>query len=167
MEEQQITEALIREIKYRLYDESMRRIRLCLDQLTDEQVWWRPNEDSNSIGNLLLHLSGNMRQWVYSGLGGYPDNRKRQQEFDERTQLSKEELWETLSATMQDLKPVIEAVTPADLLQKRPVQTFEESGLTILIHVTEHFSYHTGQIAWITKMLKARQLGFYEKIRLE
>jgi uncharacterized damage-inducible protein DinB len=165
--EAQITEALVREVKYRLYDESMRRIRLCLDQLSEDQVWWRPNEDSNSVGNLLLHLSGNMRQWVYTGLGGHPDSRKRQQEFDERTHLSKEQLWETLNTTMQDLAPVMDAVTPADLMTKRPVQTFEESGLTILVHVTEHFSYHTGQIAWITKMLKARQLGFYENIRLQ
>ena len=164
---QQITKAPIDEVKCRLYDECLVRIRLCLDQLTDAQVWWRPNAESNSIGNLLLHLNGNVRQWVLTGLGGLPDNRKRQEEFDARDNGNKEALWQTLYTTMQELIPVIDAVVPEQLLVKRNVQTFEETGMTILVHVTVHFSYHTGQIAWITKMLKERQLGFYEGIKLE
>jgi len=167
MQGQHITEALVAEVRHRLYDECLSRIKLCLDKLTDEQVWWRPNKESNSIGNLLLHLNGNVRQWILTGLGGQPDMRHRQQEFDERTQIPKEVLWKTLEYTMQELIPVFDAVTPGDLLLRRNVQTFEETGLTILVHVTEHFSYHTGQIAWITKMLTSRQLGFYENIRLE
>ena len=162
-----ITSALISEVNHRLYDECMRRIRLCLDQLTDKQVWWRPNEESNSIGNLLLHLNGNVRQWILSGLGDIANDRKRQREFDTREELSREELWNTLSQTMEELRPVINQVKADDILRKRPVQTFEESGLTILVHVTEHFSYHTGQIAWITKMLTSKQLGFYENVKLE
>jgi uncharacterized damage-inducible protein DinB len=130
-------------------------------------VWWRPNESSNSIGNLILHLNGNVRQWILTGLGGQEDDRRRQQEFDERTQVSIDQLSNTLDQTMQALIPVIDNVSPDDLLRKRDVQTFEETGMTILIHVTEHFSYHTGQIAWITKMLTAKDLGFYEGIKLE
>ncbi len=162
-----ITDELIREIKVRLYDECLPRIRMCLDKLTEEQVWWRPNESSNSTGNLVLHLSGNVRQWVLSGLGGQPDNRLRQEEFDAQGGISKEELWSTLSETMRAILPVIEQIKPEDLIARRAVQTFEESGLTILVHVTEHFSYHTGQIAWITKMLTAEDLGFYAGIPLE
>jgi uncharacterized damage-inducible protein DinB len=167
MQSQDITIALLIEVKHRLYDECLPRIHSCLDKLTDAQVWWRPNESSNSIGNLILHLNGNVRQWVLTGLGGKEDHRKRQQEFDERTQISKQQLWNTLNQTMQELTPVIDAVTAEDLLAKRAVQTFEETGMTILVHVTEHFSYHTGQIAWITKMLTAEDLGFYEGIKLE
>ncbi len=167
MQADYITTALLHEVKHRLYSECLPRIHSCLDKLSDEQVWWRPNESSNSIGNLILHLNGNVRQWILTGLGGQEDDRRRQQEFDERTHVSKDHLWHTLNQTMQALIPVIDNVSPDDLLRKRAVQTFEETGMTILIHVTEHFSYHTGQIAWITKMLTAEDLGFYKGIELE
>ena len=163
----QLKTALVEEVILRLYDESLPRILKCLDQLENEQIWWRPNESSNSIGNLVLHLCGNVSQWIYSGLGGYPDHRKRQAEFDERTGIDKSELSDLLIRTMEKVKPVIHQVTAADLMQKRPVQTFRETGLSILVHVTEHFSYHTGQIAYITKMLTANPLGFYDGVNLE
>lgn len=167
MGQHDINTALITEVQRRLYTEYLPRIRKCLDMLTEDQVWWRPNAASNSIGNLLLHLNGNVRQWILSGLGGKADDRKRQTEFDERGMIPKEQLWATLYATMQEIIPVLESVSPDDVLNKRPVQTFEETGLTILIHVTEHFSYHTGQIAWITKMLTSEDLGFYKGVKLE
>ena len=158
--------ALVNEVILRLYDESLPRILKCIDQLSDEQIWWRPNENSNSIGNLVLHLSGNVRQWICTGLGNYADNRKRQTEFDERGPISKDELKSKLSSAMEDAKSIITNVPIEELLKPRPVQTFDETGLTILIHVTEHFSYHTGQIAYITKMISDRQLGFYDGISL-
>ena len=167
MLETQITAEIVREVKHRLYGECLARIYSCLHKLTDDQVWWRPNENSNSIGNLILHLNGNVRQWILTGLGGQTDTRKRQQEFDQREKIPKERLWQILNESMQELIPVLDETTPEKLLNKRPVQTFEESGLTILIHVTEHFSYHTGQISWITKMLTSEDLGFYEGIKLE
>jgi uncharacterized damage-inducible protein DinB len=163
----QLKDAIIKEVTLRLYEESLPRILKCLDQLANEQIWWRPNESSNSIGNLVLHLCGNVTQWIYSGIGGYPDNRKRQSEFDARSGMDKQELSELLIQVMDKVKPVIQGVTADDLLRKRPVQTFEETGLSILVHVTEHFSYHTGQIAYITKMLLGQPLGFYEGVSLE
>ncbi len=162
-----IKDALINEVQVRLYDESLPRILKCLDQLENEQIWWRPNESSNSIGNLILHLCGNVSQWIYSGLGGFPDHRARQAEFDERGVLDKAELREILVLTMDKIKPVIKNLKEEELLQIRPVQTFMETGLTILIHVTEHFSYHTGQIAYITKLLSDKSLGFYDGVSLE
>jgi uncharacterized damage-inducible protein DinB len=164
---EQINDALLKEILHRLYDESLPRILKCMDQLENTQVWWRPNEASNSIGNLVLHLCGNISQWIYTGLGGFPDTRHRQEEFDERRIIPKEELRQLLIATMERIKPVITTLHESELLKNRPVQTFEETGLTILIHVTEHFSYHTGQIAYITKMLQDKPLGFYEGISLD
>jgi uncharacterized damage-inducible protein DinB len=164
--EEQIKNALLAEVQHRLYNESVPRILKCLDQLTIEQIWWRPNESSNSIGNLVLHLCGNVSQWISSGLGRYPDHRTRQQEFDQRGMLSKEELSNILMTTMEQAKPVIRDLPVTELLRMRPVQTFEETGLTILVHVTEHFSYHTGQIAYITKMLSDKPLGFYEGVTL-
>lgn len=162
----QIREALVAEVLHRLYDESVPRILKCLDQLTNDQVWWRPNESSNSIGNLVLHLCGNVSQWIDSGLGGNSDHRTRQAEFDQRHGIERAELKNTLIVTMEKVKPVISQLPVSELLRQRPVQTFEESGLTILVHVTEHFSYHTGQIAYITKMLSDKPLGFYDGITL-
>ena len=159
--------ALIKEVDHRLFEESLPRILECLDKLTNAQVWWRPNESSNSIGNLVLHLCGNVGQWIGAGLGDLPDHRKRQSEFDERRVIPKENLVSELLTTMMMAREIIAKVPEMELLQKRAVQTFEETGLSILIHVTEHFSYHTGQIAYITKMLTDKALGFYEGIPLE
>jgi len=164
---EKLKEALIKEVQVRLYDESLPRILKCIDQLENEQIWWRPNESSNSIGNLVLHLCGNVTQWIYSGLGGFPDHRTRQNEFDERRILDKAELRELLVLTLDKIRPVIIHLKEEELLQPRPVQTFMETGLTILIHVTEHFSYHTGQIAYITKLLSGKPLGFYDGVSLE
>ncbi len=163
---QAIHEALVKEVIYRLYEECVPRILKCLDQLNEEEIWWRPNEASNSIGNLVLHLCGNVRQWIYAGLGGFPDHRARQTEFDTREGISKAELATLLQDTMETVKPVIAGLPVEELLRSRPVQTFEETGLTILIHVTEHFSHHTGQIAYITKMRSAKPLDFYAGITL-
>jgi uncharacterized damage-inducible protein DinB len=159
--------ALVQDIIVRLYDESLPRILKCLDQLDNEQVWWRPNESSNSIGNLVLHLNGNVNQWICAGLGSFPDNRQRQAEFDERKIIDKQALADLLKDTMKQVKSVIEGISEVELLRIRKVQTFEASGVSILIHVTEHFSYHTGQIAYITKMLMDKSLGFYDGIKLE
>ena len=162
-----LRDALIREVRLRLYDECLPRILKCLDELENEQVWWRPNENSNSIGNLVLHLCGNVRQWIFTGLGRNEDIRNRQEEFDQREMIPKEKLREKLIHTMELVRPVIENVPVEELLNIRSVQTFEETGLTILIHVTEHFSYHTGQIAYITKMLNGEPLNFYDGVTLQ
>ena len=162
-----LRDAIVREVRLRLYDECLPRILKCLDQLENEQVWWRPNENSNSIGNLVLHLCGNVRQWIFTGLGRNQDIRNRQEEFDQREIIQKEALRDRLIRTMELVKPVIENVPTEELLNLRSVQTFEETGLTILVHVTEHFSYHTGQIAYITKMLKDTPLKFYDGVNLQ
>ena len=162
----QITDELIREVRYRIHDECLKRVHYCLDQLTEDQIWWRPNKESNSIGNLVLHLCGNLRQWIMTGIGNQPDVRTRQREFDERGPVSRAELKERLQSVVEEILPVISQVGPEDLIVKRPVQVYHETVTTILIHVTEHFSYHTGQIAWITKMLTSEDLGFYKDLDL-
>ncbi len=162
----QITSELVLEVRRRLIEESTPRIQKCLDRLTDDQIWWRPNKESNSIGNLVLHLSGNVRQWIISGVGRQPDTRVRNEEFEANGPMPKEELWNILTTTMTDIESVLDSITGRQLVTRQSVQVYTESVLSMLIHVTEHFSYHTGQIAWITKMLTERQLGFYEGIEL-
>lgn len=137
------------------------KIASCVRRLTDDDIWWRPNAASNSIGNLVLHLSGNVRQWIVSGIGGAPDTRNRQQEFDERTPISGGELLATLTSTLQDADRVLANVTPEQLLEHRRIQGNDVVVLDAIYHVVEHFSMHTGQIAFITKMRTGADLGFY------
>jgi uncharacterized damage-inducible protein DinB len=137
------------------------RIARCLEQLSDDDVWWRPNEASNSIGNLVLHLMGNARQWIVHGVGGAPDIRKRQEEFDRRVPLSKAELLERLRATITEVANVIGRIPPDRLLEPRLIQGYDTTVLGAIYHVVEHFSMHTGQIIVLAKARTGRDLGFY------
>jgi len=160
-------EALIAESKRRIFDESVPRIRKCLDQLTDDEIWYRPNTETVSIGNLVLHLCGNARQWICSGLGGEPDHRQRSKEFEAQGPIPRGELLQLLERTEIDVRRALDSVDPATLLDKRPVQTYQESGVSILVHVVEHFSYHTGQITYAVKSRKDIDMGYYSGQRLE
>ncbi|HET7113870.1 MAG TPA: DinB family protein [Pyrinomonadaceae bacterium] len=138
------------------------KIERCLEQLTDEQIWWRANEESNSIGNLVLHLCGNARQWIVAGLGSEPDNRKRDAEFARRDSVPRAELLELLRSTLGGVETVLRGLDPATLLEKRKIQGNDVEVLEAIFHVTEHFSMHTGQIILITKLLTATDLRFYD-----
>jgi len=163
----QIHQDLLREVDRRLFEENFPRLRKCLGELTKTDVWYRPNMHSNSVGNLTLHLIGNCRQWITSGLGGQPDKRDRQQEFDEQGPIATDELLQKLDDLEVELKEVLENVPLEELVRKRPVQTFEESGIGILVHVVEHFSYHVGQITYFVKSRKNMDMGYYKNIDLE
>jgi uncharacterized damage-inducible protein DinB len=137
------------------------KIRACLDLLEDADLWWRPNDQSNSIGNLLLHLAGNIRQWIVSGVGGAPDTRTRQSEFDERGPLPREEVLRRFDETLADANAVFVRLSVASLGETRSIQGRETTVLHAIYHVVEHFSMHTGQIIYLTKQRTARDLGFY------
>lgn len=137
------------------------RTRECLEQLSPDQIWWRPAETSNSIGNLLLHLNGNIRQWILTGLGGAPDERIRELEFARREPVEPAALVAQLDDTLRAADKVIAALTAQQLLQRRRIQSHDVTALEAVYHVVEHFSTHYGQIVYITKMLLERGLGFY------
>ena len=130
--------------------------------MSDEELWGRPNDEVVSLGNLVLHLCGNVRQWIISGLGGAPDDRVRQEKFDEVGPVPQEELVDKLKSMLAAAERVIDGLTPEDLLAERSVQAYSETGISILLHVVEHFSYHTGQISRDTRALKGVDLGYYE-----
>jgi uncharacterized damage-inducible protein DinB len=155
------TEAFLKEARKFLADEYLPKIERCLEQLTDEQVWWRANQESNSIGNLLLHLSGNARQWIVCGLDGAIDSRMRQQEFDERSTIPRAELLSRVRTTLADVDKVLANFDPALILDEYSIQGTTATALEAIFHVTEHFSMHTGQIILLTKMLSQKDLGFY------
>jgi uncharacterized damage-inducible protein DinB len=145
-----------------LKEEYLPKIERCLEKLTDEQVWWRPNPEANSIGNLLLHLSGNARQWIVCGLGGATDERQRQTEFDERRVIPRDELLDRLRTTIAEVDEVLARFDPAQLLKSYTIQGTKATALAAIFHVTEHFSMHTGQIILLTKMLANIDLVFYD-----
>jgi len=158
---------LIQETRRRLLGESLPRLKRCLDLLEEEEVWLRPNESSNSVGNLVLHLCGNARQWIVSGLGGAVDNRRRSEEFSARGPLPKSYLIELLDALASDIEAVLDRLSEGDLLKVYPVQVFQETGVSILVHVVEHFSYHVGQVGYFVKARKNLDLGYYSGHDLE
>lgn len=150
---------------YRL-DESTRMIEKTFEVLNNSEIWEKPNSASNSIGNLILHLCGNITQYVIASLGEQADNRERDAEFAVKGGLTKAELLKKLTDTVNLAKTTIENATTEQLLTKRKVQGFNFSGIGIIIHVVEHYSYHTGQIAFWAKLLKDKQLGFYDGMDL-
>lgn len=158
---QDLHRTLIAEVKRRIITESVPRIKKCLAQLSEEEIWHRPNENVVSVGNLVLHLMGNLRQWVLSGLGGQPDHRQRDREFEQTEPVPTPNLVRQLDTLMREVEDVLDRLTPEDLITVRPVQAYEESGLAILMHVTEHFSYHTGQITYAVKTRKNVDLQYY------
>ena len=143
------------------------KIRNCMTLLDEAEIWWRPNRHSNSIGNLILHLSGNVRQWIVSGLGGAIDERRRDREFKARSGMTRSELLQQLDATLEEAVTTLQSLEPDSLERTFQVQTYEVTGLQAIFHVVEHFSYHTGQILFITKQLEDVDLGFYAELEEE
>ena len=160
-------ESIVGEVKRRIINESVPRIKKCLSKLSGEEIWQRPNRETVSVGNLVLHLCGNVSQWVLSGLGNVSDTRERDLEFSETGEnISADELIKKMEDLMQKVTMVLDNLSPDDLLKTRNVQGFQETGMAILIHVTEHFSYHTGQITYYVKASKNVDMNYYGGIDL-
>ncbi|VAW11022.1 hypothetical protein MNBD_BACTEROID03-2103 [hydrothermal vent metagenome] len=159
--QEELTKEFISQSIYRL-DESMRMLQISLESITEEEFWKKPNRSLNSIANILLHLCGNITQYAIASLGEKPDIRERDKEFSVESGYTKAELLVKLIATVEAAKMVISTASPTQLIKKRKVQGFDFSGIAIIVHVVEHLSYHTGQIAFWTKQLKNSDLGFYK-----
>ncbi|MDQ1470358.1 MAG: hypothetical protein QOJ99_1838 [Bryobacterales bacterium] len=135
------------------------RIGICLGKLTDDQIWARGTENENAVGNLVLHLAGNVRQWIISGLGGKPDIRERDKEFATEGGIPSETLQAKLQETMTEAAGVVEGLTTEQLLRTYQVQNRTASGVEAVLRVTEHFAQHAGQIIYATKNLTGQDLG--------
>lgn len=138
------------------------KIERCLDRLTDHDIWWRPNEASNSIGNLVLHLCGNVTMWILGGVGERPFERNRQLEFDERREIPGADLRQRLRTIVQEADSVIGAVDSDRLLQRRHIQGYDVTVLEAIYHVIEHFGMHTGQIILLAKARANQDLKLWE-----
>jgi len=141
------------------------RIQDCLARLTPEQIWTRNSENENAVGNLVLHLSGNVRQWIGAGVAALPDHRQRDTEFDARGGMAPAELVERLRTTVTEAADIIREVPAARLTERILPQGYDVTVLEAIAHVVEHFSQHTGQIILLTKMLTGDDLGYYQHLR--
>ena len=133
--EQQLREELVWNAGYRM-NESLRMIKICLDKLSEDQIWQKPNESSNSIGNLMLHLCGNITQYGIASIKNEEDNRKRDEEFAATSGYTKSELIQKLSNTIEEAKRAFFEAPLSELLRKRSVQGFNFSGVGNIIHVS-------------------------------
>lgn len=140
------------------------RMRPCVESLTDEQIWWRPNPASNSIGNLLQHLNGNVRQWLVASFNRQEDRRNRPAEFNAPENIPGSKLILQLDETLQEASAVLARLTETDLLARFEIQGYNVTGLQAVYQVVEHFGLHHGQILYITKMLRGEDLGFYREL---
>ena len=161
--------AFLRHARFRLQADYLPKITQALERLDDEQVWWRPNEASNSVGNLLLHLSGNVRQWLIAGVGGAADVRARAVEFATQQTLDRQTLLAQLTETLDEADAVLASLTTQVGQSDVPLQCvcvpqgFPQTVLDAIFHVVEHFSYHTGQIVYLAKQLSGERTQFYDE----
>jgi uncharacterized damage-inducible protein DinB len=160
----EIGRAFIARSRYHLAEDFLPKIEHCLERLSDGQIWWRANEQSNSIGNLVLHLCGNARQWIVCGVGDGTDGRDRDAEFAHREIVQRDQLLSLLRRTISDVDSTLARYEPERLLEMRLIQSTESSALDAILHVVEHFAMHTGQIIMTTKMLTASDMEFYDFI---
>jgi uncharacterized damage-inducible protein DinB len=148
----------------KLIDHYWARMQACVTPLSPQEIWWRPNQASNSIGNLLLHLNGNVRQWLVASFNHSPDERDRPAEFATEDGLTAPQLLDRLSATMSEAGDVLKRLTEAELVAPYEIQGYHVTGLDAVYQVVEHFGLHYGQIAYIAKSMSGRDLGFYSDL---
>jgi len=162
--EPRVTALFLEFSRRKLLEQFWPRLRACVESLTGEQVWWRPNEAANSIGNLILHLNGNVNQWLVASFNRLQDGRDRPAEFGERRHLSASELLGRMEKTMQQASDVLSRLAEPDLRASYEIQGYTVSGLEAVYQVVEHFALHYGQIVYLTKLLRAEDLGFYREL---
>jgi uncharacterized damage-inducible protein DinB len=148
--------------RYYLSTEYRIKIRAAVESLPDGALWSRPNAESNSVGNLLLHLAGNVRQWIVSGIGGETDVRHRAAEFQARDGVDAAALLTSLDAVLDDADAVLATLTAADLADSRAIQGRDVNVMEAVYHVVEHFAGHTYQIVLVAKMHSPGAIRFYE-----
>jgi uncharacterized damage-inducible protein DinB len=138
------------------------KLRCAVEALRPDLLWWRPNESSNSVGNLLLHLNGNVRQWIVSGVGGAPDVRNRASEFAARHGPGPAQLLLELDRTLADVDQILGGLTTTSLLERRVIQERDVTVFEAILRVVEHFSHHLGQIILVAKLHAPEAIHFYD-----
>jgi uncharacterized damage-inducible protein DinB len=157
-----LAEHFLAQSRHYLHTEYPTKLRAAVQALPPNALWWRANDQSNSVGNLLMHLNGNVRQWIVSGVGGAPSTRDRAGEFDARSGASAGELLSQLESTLDEVDAVLAGLSAADLSASRTIQGRDTTVFEAVYHVVEHFSMHMGQIILVAKLHAPGSLHFYE-----
>lgn len=155
-------ERFLDQSRFYLATEYRAKLRAAVEALPADALWWRANEQSNSVGNLLLHLAGNVREWIVSGVGGASNVRNRASEFEARSGQDANSLLAALDRTLDEADAVLAALSPADLDSIRAIQGRSVTVLEAVYHVVEHFSMHVGQIIYVAKLHAAGSVQFYD-----
>ena len=162
MASQPLDRLFVEQARDYLSSEYPAKLRIAIAALPQDKLWWRPNEDSNSVGNLLLHLNGNIRQWIVAGVGGEAYERHRADEFAAREGRPASELLTALERTLGDVDRILGGLSADRLAERCAIQGRDLTVLDAIFHVTEHFSYHLGQIILVVKMFAPGGVHFYE-----
>jgi uncharacterized damage-inducible protein DinB len=145
-----------------LFNEYLPKIRLVVTPLSDGDIWWRPAQGSNSIGNLLLHIEGNARQWLLGGVGQQATTRDRDAEFSATAGYSGAQLVEKLAVTFREIDRTLATLTMEQLAEARTIQGAHTTVFDAIYHVVEHVSMHTGQIIQIAKWRAPGAIKLYD-----
>ena len=162
--EAQLASLFLEFSRKKVLDQYWPRLRGAVEALTDEQIWWRPNEACNSVGNLLLHLNGNVTQWLVASFNRLEDHRDRPTEFKELERIGGKELLARLEGTLAEVEKILNRLTAEDLAATYHIQGYTVTGLTAIYQAVEHFGLHYGQILYINKTLLGADLGFYREL---
>jgi len=157
-----VAEIFLSRSRYWLTKEYPIKLRHCVTALPTSAVWARPNATSNSVGNLLTHLTGNVTEWILGGVGGRPVDRHRAAEFTRRAGADAPRLLDELDAVLREVDQVLAALGATDLERSIVIQGRETTVLGAIYHVVEHFAMHTGQIIYLTKIYVPGKIHFYE-----
>jgi uncharacterized damage-inducible protein DinB len=130
------------------------QVRSCIEQLSEEQLWWRPNEQANSVGNLVMHISGSMRHYLSHSIGGIEYARNRQAEFDERNPVAKDQLLAIFDETIRQASEVLDSFDTSRFLQQTKEPNYFYTLFDQVLGVSLHLATHMGQIVYVTKMLQ-------------
>jgi len=162
MSEAIIADAVREHARARLADH-LAQVRRCVALLTSDEVWYRANDHTNSIGNLVLHVRGNLHQWMLAGLGGAPLQRDRAAEFAERGPRPTPEIVAALDAAVTAARDVLARLDAGALARRYSIQGYDVAGVVAVCHAVEHLANHTGQIVQMTKVLKNVDLSIYDE----
>ena len=156
------TSIFLSKSRYFLGVEYRTKIRAAVESMPADAIWWRANDQSNSVGNLLMHLAGNIRQWIVGGVAGEPNARDRAGEFAARGGQDAPMLLARLDAAIDEVDAVLARLSEADLATRRTIQGRDVTVLEAIYHVVEHFSMHLGQIILVAKLQAPGGVRFYE-----
>lgn len=157
---------LLHVFRTRIVKDFPEQIRSCFDVLSDSEIWWRPNEKANSIGNLMLHMIGSTSFYLLQAIGESEFQRDRPAEFSERKQMSREEILQQMDRFLKEIDSVLDRLTPEQMMQTTDRTGKKTTYAQIMIHVMIHLATHVGQIVYITKMLKEGSIDeLWKKVR--